>query len=122
MHHDQRVVLVLVQDNKTYHSNRYYTVCDRFLSPVSQSRSQRGQYNYWDKNPEHFNHVPVEQQVEGSTARYWHPQYRAIHSGVRMKLEKEIGRKLYNTYYYDRFYYPGQELTQPTDRDWETGT
>ena len=33
---------------------------------------QKGQYNYWDKNPEHFNHVPVEQQVEGSTSRYWH--------------------------------------------------
>ena len=60
---------------------------------------EKGQYNYWDKNPEHFNHVPVESQVEGSTSRYWHPQYRAIHSGIRMKLEEIIGRKLYNTYY-----------------------
>ena len=34
-----------------------------------------------------------------------------------MKLEKIIGRKLYNTYYYDRFYYPGQELTKHADRD-----
>ena len=34
-----------------------------------------------------------------------------------MKLEKIIGRKLYNTYYYDRFYYPGQELTRHADRD-----
>jgi hypothetical protein len=78
---------------------------------------EKGQYNYYDKNPEHFNHVPVEAQVEGSTSRYWHPQYRAIHSGIRMKLEKIIGRKLYNTYYYDRFYYPGQELTKHADRD-----
>ena len=78
---------------------------------------EKGQYNYWDKNPEHFNHVPVESQVEGSTSRYWHPQYRAIHSGIRMKLEEIIGRKLYNTYYYDRFYYPGQELTRHADRD-----
>ena len=30
----------------------------------------RGQLNYWDKNPEHFNHTEVEQQVEGSLARY----------------------------------------------------
>ena len=78
---------------------------------------EKGQYNYWDKNPEHFNHVPVEQQVEGSTSRYWHPQYRQIHTGIRHKLEKAIGCKLYNTYYYDRFYFPGQELTRHADRD-----
>jgi len=77
----------------------------------------RGQLNYWDKNPEHFTHQEVENQVEGSVARYWHPQYRKIHSGVRKKLEKEIGRKLYNTYYYDRFYFPGQALANHADRD-----
>ena len=77
----------------------------------------RGQLNYWDKNPEHYNHQEVEGQVEGSLARYWHPQYRTIHSGVRKKLEKEIGRKLYNTYYYDRYYFPGQELGKHADRD-----
>ena len=77
----------------------------------------KGQLNYWDKNPEHFNHTEVEQQVEGSLARYWHPQYRTIHTGVRKKLEEILGRKLYNTYYYDRYYFPGQELTIHADRD-----
>jgi hypothetical protein len=77
----------------------------------------RGQLNYWDNNLEHFNHIPVEGQVEGSLARYWHPQYRQIHTGIRLKLEKIIGRKLYNTYYYDRYYFPGQELTKHADRD-----
>ncbi len=76
-----------------------------------------GQYNYSDKNPENFTLDIVEKQVEGSTSRYWHPQYRTIHTGIRLKLEKIIGRKLYNTYYYDRFYYTGQELTKHADRD-----
>ena len=76
-----------------------------------------GQVNYWDTNLEHFNHNPVEGQVEGSLARYWHPQYRVIHCGVRKKLERIIGRKLYNTYYYDRYYFPGQALTKHADRD-----
>ena len=78
---------------------------------------EKGQYNYWDKNLEHFNYVPVEQQVEGSTSRYWYPPYSDIHTGIRLKIEKIIGRKLYNTYYYDRFYFPGQELTKHADRD-----
>ena len=79
--------------------------------------SIRGQLNYWDMNPDNFNHVEVESQVEGSLSRYYHPQYRRIHSLVRLKLEKELGRKLYNTYYYDRFYFSGQALTKHSDRD-----
>ena len=77
----------------------------------------RGQLNYWDRNPQNFNYQEVESQVEGSLSRYWHPQYRLVHTGVRKKLEKVLGKKLYNTYYYDRFYFPGQALTKHADRD-----
>ena len=83
-------------------------------SPVPK---ETGQYTYWGKKEDQFNRAPVEAQVEGSTSRYWHPQYRAIHSGIRQKLEKAIGCKLFNTYYYDRFYFPGQELSKHADRD-----
>ena len=34
-----------------------------------------------------------------------------------MKLEKIIGRKLYNTYYYDRFIILDKNLTKHADRD-----
>ena len=77
----------------------------------------RGQLNYYDSNVEHFNHEQTEMQVEGSLSRYWHPQYRTIHNGIRKRLEKEIGRKLYNSYYYDRYYFEGQELSKHADRD-----
>ena len=79
--------------------------------------AMKGQLTYHDKNPEHYQYQPVEKQVEGSLARYWHPQYRTTHTGVRKKLEKVIGRKLYNSYYYDRYYFPGQELSLHADRD-----
>jgi hypothetical protein len=78
--------------------------------------NERGQLNYYG-SVDRFDHTPVEQQVEGSLARYSHPMYKQIHSGIRMKLEKELGRKLYNTYYYDRYYFPGQELKRHADRD-----
>ena len=77
----------------------------------------KGQLNYWSKDVTQFNHTPVEGQVDGSLARYWHPQYRNAHTGIRRKLEKIIGRTLYNTYYYDRYYFPGQELSRHADRD-----
>ena len=76
----------------------------------------RGQLNYRSKNLDDFVHQEVEGQVEGSVARYWHPQYRDAHTKIRLILEQAIGRKLYNTYYYDRFYFPGQELTIHADR------
>jgi hypothetical protein len=78
---------------------------------------ERGQINYWGKRLDQFTYTELEMQVEGSLACYWHPQYRFIHSGIRLKLEKILGKKLYNAYYYDRFYFPGQALTRHADRD-----
>ena len=106
-------------NNKEFEKDGYLIVKDlwdaeELYHPVPELR---GQINYWDNDTSHFNHIPIESQVEGSVARYWHPQYRKIHSGVRKKIEKVIGRKLYNTYYYDRYYFPGQELTKHADRD-----
>jgi len=75
----------------------------------------KGQYNYFGKL-DRFEHIPVENQVEGSTSRYYYPPYKYTHSQIRLKLEKIIGKKLYNTYYYDRFYNPGQELKNHADR------
>ena len=105
--------------NKEFDKNGYFVVKDlwdpdELYHPVPELR---GQINYQDMNPENYQHIPVENQVEGSVARYWHPQYRKIHTGVRKKLEKELGRKLYYTYYYDRYYFPGQALTKHADRD-----
>ena len=70
---------------------------------------KRGQYNYIDKDVNNFSFIE-RVTSKSSTSRYWHPQYRQAHTNIRHKLEKAIGPKLYNTYYYDRFYYEGQEL------------
>ena len=75
----------------------------------------KGQYTYYGKLDK-FSYIPEENQVEGSTSRYYYPPYKFAHSQIRVKLEKIIGKKLYNTYYYDRFYNPGQELTNHADR------
>jgi hypothetical protein len=105
--------------NEFFEKNGYLVIKNLWDSkelyrPVPE---ERGQMNYWGKRLDQFTYCELEQQVEGSLACYWHPQYRSIHSGIRLKLEKELGRKLYNTYYYDRFYFPGQALTRHADRD-----
>ena len=78
---------------------------------------QRGIMNWWGKSIDQYTYNDVETQVEGSLARYNHPQYRRIHSTLRKKIEKIIDRKLYNTYYYDRFYFEGQDLPKHADRN-----
>ena len=105
--------------NESFEKNGYLVIKDLWDSEelYHPLPPERGQMNWWGKNIDQFTHHEVEQQVEGSLARYWHPQYRQIHTGIRLKLEKELGRKLYNTYYYDRYYFPGQELTRHADRD-----
>ena len=79
--------------------------------------TERGMLRYWGKELHQFEHNPVEEQVDGSLSRYNHPQYRRIHSKIGKKIEEIIGRKLYPTYFYDRYYFPGQELTRHADRD-----
>ena len=57
-----------------------------------------------------------EEQVSGSLSRYRNPQYKKLYKDVRLKIEKILGLELFPTYYYERFYYVGQELTTHTDR------
>ena len=91
--------------NEFFDRNGYLVIknlCDPkiLFHPVPKLR---GQLNYRSKNLDDFEHIEEESQVKGSVARYWHPQYRKTHTKIRLILEKAIGRKLYNTYYYDRF-------------------
>ena len=104
-------------DNKEFDENGFLVVKNLWdhkelycLPPET-----KGQYNYYGKIDK-FDHFPVEAQVEGSTSRYYWPPYKSIHSQIRIKIENIIGKKLYNTYYYDRFYNPGQNLSNHLDR------
>ena len=107
-------------NNKKFDTNGYLVVRDIWNSNelFHPLPSERGQFSYWGKKLDQFEKThDVERQVEGSLSRYSHPQYRKMHTGIKFKLEEVLGRKLYETYYYDRFYFPGQELTKHADRD-----
>ena len=104
--------------NEQFDKDGYFVIKDlwdpeELYYPVP---TERGQINYFG-SVEKYAHVPQEAQVPGALARYNHPQYKRIHTGIRKKIEKVIGRKLYNTYYYDRYYFPGQKLERHADRD-----
>ena len=104
--------------NESFEKNGYLVLKnlwepEELYHPVPE---ERGQIKYYG-SVNRFDYSPEEMQVNGSLARYSHPMYKTIHTEIRLKLEKEIGRKLYNTYYYDRFYFPGQELKKHADRD-----
>jgi hypothetical protein len=105
--------------NESFDKNGYLVLknlwrAEELYRPVPEVR---GQINYWGRNLDQYNLISDEEQVDGSLATYTHPQYREIHCGIRKRLESVIGRELYNTYYYDRFYFAGQELTKHADRD-----
>ena len=89
--------------NEEFEKNGYLKIEDLYnpeelYHPLPAAR---GTLKYWGDNPDNFINVGDEPQVKGSLARYWHPQYRKVHTNIRKKIEKIIGRKLYNTYYYD---------------------
>ena len=105
-------------NHHSFEKNGYFVIknlCDP-KKLYHELPKERGTLKWFGKKLSNYKNFGVEQQVEGSLSRYLHPQYSKVHSEVRLILEKFIGRKLYNTYYYDRFYFPGQELTKHIDR------
>ena len=76
-----------------------------------------GKYEWFDDNIDNFNHESDEGQVHGCTSRRNYPPHKPLHDKIGRKLEKILGRKLYPTYQFDRFYSPGQQLWTHLDRD-----
>ena len=108
--------------NEQFDKDGYYVVKNLWdpkvlYDPLPLIHKHRGQYSWWGKKLDQFNYQEIEGQVEGSLSRYTYPKYLKVHGGIRKKLEKIIGRDLYETYYYDRYYFLGQELTKHADRD-----
>lgn len=56
------------------------------------------------------------EQVPGSISVYNHPSYEVLHRIVKQHLEKEYKVRLYPTYYFERIYTNGQELSPHVDR------
>ena len=98
-------------DRKGYKIVRNMCPVELLLDDVPK---ERGQLNYGDGNLVY--HKKVEAQVPGSVSRYLHPNRKAAFSHVKKQVEKAIGQPLYKTYYYDRFYFPGQDLKYHADR------
>ena len=108
--------------NEQFDKDGYYVVKNlwdpkELYDPLPLIHKHRGQYSWWGKKLDQFNYQEIEAQVEGSLSRYTYPKYLKVHGGIRKKLEKIIGRDLYETYYYDRYYFLGQELSKHADRD-----
>ena len=81
--------------------------------PVPRDRGTIFYYGSIDK----FQTKPEDGQVPGALIRHKHPQYQRIVHGVRKKVENLLKVKLYNTYYYDRFYFSGQKLPKHLEND-----
>jgi len=79
------------------------------------SPKDRGVF-FFGKTEYEFQHDPDEKQVKGSLSRYNHPKYKELSYIVKDIIESVIDCKLFPTYYYDRFYFDGQELVPHVDR------
>lgn len=104
--------------DKQFDDNGYLVQKDFYdISGLKEEPSElRDVVNYGKTLDDYW--IGEENQVEGSLSRYGYPikEYKKAHTAIRFKVEKIIGRKLYNTYYFDRFYFPGQDLGKHVDR------
>ena len=105
--------------NEFFEKNGYLFVPKIILDPENlyvPLPKVRGQITYYNNRMDKFDYCPDEKQVAGSLARYNIPTYRELHFLVKKEVEKRLEMDLHPTYFYDRFYFPGQQLKRHSDR------
>ena len=103
--------------NKLFDKNGYLVIRD-LIDPQElycEVPEERGILHYYGSLT-NYRHDPIENQVDGSISRYSYPPYKEFFYTIKKNLESIIGEQLYPTYYFDRFYFPGQELKKHVDR------
>ena len=103
--------------NKLFDRNGYLLIRD-LIDPQElycEVPIVRGSIHYHG-SMDKYSYEPSEPQVNGSISRYYYPPYKEAYYKIKKRIESIIGEKLYTTYYYDRFYFPGQELKVHVDR------
>lgn len=101
-----------------FNDNGYYFVPkiienpEELFCPVPLNRGQFVYHGSMQK----FDYSPEESQVDGSLSRYNIPIYKNLHFLIKNKIENILDMDLYPTYFYDRFYFAGQQLKRHTDR------
>jgi hypothetical protein len=84
-------------------------------APFIQELPKHGYTRY--NNGTIYDQSPKASQVSGSRETYCRPAYEALHKcDIRLIVEKTIGRKVYPTYHFDRFYLSNQTLAPHADR------
>lgn len=105
--------------NELFEKNGYLFLPKLIIDPENLKvpvPTERGQINYYNNRMDKFDHFSEEGQVCGSLARYNIPIYRDLHFLIKKELEKILEMDLYPTYFYDRFYFVGQQLKRHSDR------
>jgi hypothetical protein len=105
--------------NESFEKNGYLFIPGLIADPENlyvPRPNESGQYTYYNNRMDKYDYCPDEKQVPGSLARYNIPIYRELHFLVKKEIEKRLGMDLHPTYFYDRFYSPGQVLKRHSDR------
>jgi hypothetical protein len=105
--------------NESFEKNGYLFVSGIIADPenlYTPLPKERGQITYYNNRMDKYDYCPDEKQVAGSLARYNIPTYRELHFLVKKRIEDILEMDLHPTYFYDRFYFPGQQLKRHSDR------
>jgi len=104
------------QDGYLFVPNAIVDPLNLYCPPPVDTKGERliGRQNYIGHKK--IVYEPVESQVDGSMSRYNHPSYKSAYKLILKLIQNILKMDLLPTYYFDRFYYEGQELSRHIDR------
>jgi hypothetical protein len=106
--------------NSFFEENGYLFVPKMVLNPTQITCPiplERGQFNYHQNRMDMIEYFEQDGQVDNCTSRYNIPIYRDLHFQVKKEIQEILGMDLYPTYFFDRFYFVGQQLPRHSDRE-----
>lgn len=124
-------VLVLVGDdivnknlswtyNRQFEKNGFFIIRKlydpSFLYSEVPNEDMKGKLLVYNNKLKSY-YIEEELQVDGSISRHNFPKYLDINNNIKLVIESFIKRKLYKTYFYDRFYFVNQELKPHVDKE-----
>jgi len=105
--------------NPFFEENGYLFVPKMVLNPIEIAHpipQIRGQLNYYQNRMDMLEYFEQDGQVKDCISRYNIPIYRDLYFQVKKQIQEILGIDLYPTYFFDRFYFVGQQLDRHSDR------
>ena len=106
-----------ITNNPEFDRDGFFTIENLIDTTFIDEQVPFHTYGMFYQDSDHWVRSDEEDGYPYRHSRYKHPMFHDVNQHVKNVLENKLGKKLYPTYWVDRYYFDGSNLTPHIDRD-----